>query len=319
MMRFSCAPMEGLTARVFRKAFVQHFPNDLRFYSPFISPTSSSDLSSTEMKDVQIADNQGIDLVPQILSNHANEFLFTVEKLQKLGYTEVNLNLGCPSGTVTARGRGSGFLKRKEELKLFLDEIYAGSPLPISIKTRVGFDSEEEFADILELYNRYPVHELIVHPRVRQDFYKGMVRMDAFALAVERSRAPVCYNGDIFSVEDFRAVTERFPTVQHVMIGRGLVANPALVRELNGGQKLTKEELMAYHETLLEGFRSLGWNDRPVISHMKEFWFYMSCLFPDHAKYRKRIGKAQDLTGYRMAVDSLFREQELLEHPAFRP
>lgn len=319
MMRFSCAPMEGLTARVFRKAFVQHFPNNLRFYSPFISPTSSPDLSSTEMKDVQLADNQGIDLVPQILSNHANEFLFTVEKLQKLGYTEVNLNLGCPSGTVTARGRGSGFLKRKEELKLFLDEIYAGSPLPISIKTRVGFDSEEEFADILELYNCYPVHELIVHPRVRQDFYKGLVRMDAFALAVECSRAPVCYNGDIFSVEDFRAVTERFPTVDHVMIGRGLVANPALVRELSGGAKLTKEELIAYHETLLEGFRSLGWNDRPVISHMKEFWHYMSCLFPDHAKYRKRIGKSQDLTGYRMAVDSLFREQELLEHPAFRP
>ncbi|MBR2481629.1 MAG: tRNA-dihydrouridine synthase family protein, partial [Oscillospiraceae bacterium] len=183
-MRFSCAPMEGLTARVFRKAFVQHFPNDLRFYSPFISPTSSSDLSSTEMKDVQLADNQGIDLVPQILSNHAHEFLFTVGKLQQLGYTEVNLNLGCPSGTVTARGRGSGFLKRKEELKVFLDEIYAGSPLPISIKTRVGFDCEEEFADILELYNRYPVHELIVHPRVRQDFYKGKVRMDAFALAM---------------------------------------------------------------------------------------------------------------------------------------
>lgn len=319
MMRFSCAPMEGLTARVFRKAFRQHFPNNLRFYTPFISPTSSPDLSSTEMKDVQLADNQGIDLVPQILSNHANEFLFTVEKLQKLGYSEVNLNLGCPSGTVTARGRGSGFLKRKEELKAFLDEIYAGSPLPISIKTRVGFDSEEEFAGILELYNRYPVHELIVHPRVRQDFYKGMVRMDAFALAVERSRAPVCYNGDIFSAEDFHAVTERFPTVEHIMIGRGLVANPALIRELSGGKKLTKEELMAYHETLLEGCRSLGWNDRPVISHMKEFWHYMSCLFPDHAKYRKRIGKSQDLTGYRMAVESLFREQELLEHPAFRP
>ncbi len=317
MMKLSCAPMEGLTGRVFRQAMMRHFPGNLRFYSPFISPTSSADLKSTEMKDVQPEENVGQDLVPQILSNHADEFLFTVEKLQKLGYTEVNLNLGCPSGTVTARGRGSGFLKRQEELKRFLDEIYAKSPLPISIKTRVGFSEESEFPALVELYNQYPVTELIIHPRVREDFYKGRVRLDAFAHAAEHAKAPLTFNGDIFTPGDLRALQERFPSLDSFMLGRGLVANPALARTLSGGAALTKEELYAFQQTIFDSFRALGWNDKVVIYHMKEYWHYMSALFPDAAKYRKRIGKAQDMSGYRMAVESLFREQELREDPGF--
>ncbi|MGM9662857.1 MAG: tRNA dihydrouridine synthase [Oscillospiraceae bacterium] len=311
-MRLYCAPMEGLTGRVFRQALTRHFPGSLRFYSPFISPTSSGSLRSHELRDVQPEENEGIELVPQILSNQAEEFLFTADKLRRLGYEEVNLNLGCPSGTVTARGRGAGFLRRREELERFLDRIYAAAPLPVSIKTRVGFSVEEEFPALLALFDRYPVRELIVHPRVREDFYKGSVRLEAFALAMAESRAPVCYNGDIFTPEDLAALRRRFPTLEAVMLGRGLIANPALARQLAGGAPLTKGELYDYHESLLTGFLALGWNDHSVISHMKEYWFYLCCLFPDSAKYRKRIGKAQDMTGYRMAVEGLFREQELL-------
>ncbi len=309
--------MEGLTGRVFRKAMMKHFPGNLRFYSPFISPTSSDNLKSTEMKDVQPEDNEGQELVPQILSNHADEFLFTAEKLRRLGYTEVNLNLGCPSGTVTARGRGSGFLRRKEELARFLDEIYAASPLPVSVKTRVGYAEEDEFPALVELYNRYPMTELIIHPRVREDFYKGRVRLDAFAHAAEHAKTPLCFNGDIFTPGDLQAIRERFPSVDSFMLGRGLVANPALARTLSGGSPLAKEELYAFQQTIFESFRALGWNDKVVICHMKEYWHYMTALFPDAHKYRKRIGKAQDMPAYRAAVESLFREQELREDPGF--
>lgn len=311
-MRLYCAPMEGLTGRVFRRALTRHFPGELRFYAPFISPSSSGSLRSRELRDVQPEENRGLELVPQILSNRAEDFLFTAEKLRRLGYGEVNLNLGCPSGTVTARGRGAGFLRRREELERFLDRVYADTPLPVSIKTRVGFAEEAEFPALLALFNRYPVRELIVHPRVREDFYRGAVRREAFALAMAESRAPVCWNGDVFTPEDLAALRRRFPDLEAVMLGRGLVANPALARQLSGGAALRKEELYGYHESLLAGFLALGWQERSVLSRMKEYWFYLCCLFPDCAKYRKRIGKAQDMTGYRMAVESLFREQELL-------
>lgn len=312
-MQISCAPMEGLTGRVFRAAMTQHFPGELRFYSPFISPTSSPDLRSKEMSDVQPEENRGQTLIPQILSNHAEEFLFTAEKLRRLGYSEVNLNLGCPSGTVTARGRGSGFLRRKEELQRFLDGIFAACPLRISIKTRVGYTEEDEFPALVELYNQYPVQELIVHPRVREDFYKGRVRLEAFAHAMANAKAPLCYNGDLFTPGDLTALRERFPALDRVMLGRGLVADPALARTLAGGAALRKEELYAFQQSLSDGFRALGWSDRVIICHMKEYWHYMTALFPDTAKYRKRIGKAQDMAAYRAAVESLFREQELRE------
>lgn len=310
-MILSCAPMEGLTGRVFRAALCRHFPTPLRFYAPFLSPTSSPDLRSKEMSDVQPEENRGQELIPQILSNHAEEFLFAADKLRRLGYTEVNLNLGCPSGTVTARGRGAGFLRRREELQRFLDEIFAACPLAISVKTRVGFAEEDEFPALVELYNQYPLRELIVHPRVREDYYKGAVRLDAFAHAVTHAKAPLCFNGDIFTPDDLAALLSRFPTLDRVMLGRGLVANPALARTLGGGAALTKEELYAFQQSLCDGFRALGWSERVVICHMKEYWHYMTALFGDAAKYRKRIGKAQDMAGYRMAVESLFREQEL--------
>ena len=302
-MRFSCAPMEGLTARVFRKAFVQHFPNNLRFYSPFISPTSSPDLSSTEMKDVQLADNQGIDLVPQILSNHANEFLFTVEKLQKLGYTEVNLNLGCPSGTVTARGRGSGFLKRKEELKAFLDEIYAGSPLPISIKTRIGFYEKDEFPAILELYNRYPVKELTIHPRIRAQFYKGSVDMDSFRYALEHSKNPLCYNGDLISLKKVREFGDAFPQVESVMIGRGLVGDPGMLSP--GGTDMAALE--AFYDELFAVYTDVFGGTRNAMFRLKENWRHLLCKFEGSEKLGKRLKKTTDAGEYKSLTHEIFR------------
>ena len=314
---FSCAPMEGLTGQVFRQTLLRHFPGDIRFFSPFISPTSSPSLDSREMRDVQPEDNKGVDLIPQILSNRAEDFLFTARKLEQLGYREVNLNLGCPSGTVTARGRGAGFLGRYEDLKQFLDRIFLDCPLPISVKTRLGVKSPDEFPALLSLFNCYPVKELIIHPRVREDFYRGPVRKDSFALAAAQVNMPLCYNGNIFTAVDFGLVRKEFPSVRSFMVGRGLIANPALIRELSGGAPIEKDELYSFHNGLMNGLKGLGWDDRVVLCHMKEYWYYMSCLFTERHKQLKRIGKAQSMSAYLGAVEALFRQESLVPGQGF--
>lgn len=316
-IKLSCAPMEGLTTRVYRAVLMRHFPADVRFYSPFISPTSSEELNSYEMRDVQPEQNEGITLIPQILTNHADEFLFTADKLARLGYTEVDLNLGCPSGTVVSRGRGAGFLAHPEELDAFLSAIFTSSPLPISIKTRVGLSDPAEFPGLLEIYNRYPATQLTVHPRVRTDFYRGMIHPESIRYAVEHSVLPLCYNGDIFTKQGFDALREEFPSLDSFMVARGQIANPALLRELSGGPAITKDELYAFQEDLFESYLALGWSAKSVLARMKEYWQYMSSLLQNQRRSFKRIAKSQDLTQYRVNVDFVFASDELVSGGGF--
>lgn len=166
--------------------------------------------------------------MPQVMTRRAEDFLWAAEQVADMGYGEVNLNLGCPSGTVTAKGKGAGFLARPEELDAFFEAVFTKVTLPVSVKTRLGIREAEEFDRLLEIYNRYPISELMIHPRVQRDFYKNTVRLDAFAAALARSRNPVVYNGDLVTPKDCTAFTRRFPEVETVMIGRGLIADPAL-------------------------------------------------------------------------------------------
>lgn len=305
--------MEGVTNHYYRTLHARFFPGSVdAYFSPFLSPTNSPRLSTKEMRDVLPENNEGVNLIPQILTNDSQGFLQTAEKLARLGYETVNLNLGCPSGTVVSKGRGAGFLADPAALDRFLDEIFSACPMPISVKTRIGMDSVEEFSDLLEIYNRYPITELTVHPRIRQEFYKGKPHLDCFAQAVEDSKIPLCYNGDIFCKKDYEAITQAFPSVQSVMLGRGLIGNPALARELSGGKRLEKEELRSFTEELVEIYRVQFSGDRNAICHMKELWFYMAPLFTNHEKYAKKINKAQRMSDYQAAVASLFREQELI-------
>lgn len=316
-IKLACAPMEGLTTRVYRAVLMRHFPADVRFYSPFISPTSSEELNSHELRDIQPEDNEGITLIPQILTNHADEFLFTADKLARLGYTEADLNLGCPSGTVVSRGRGSGFLAHPEELDAFLAAIFASSPLPISIKTRVGVNDPSEFPRLLDIYNRYPATQLTIHPRVRKDFYRGPIHPECISYAVEHSRLPLCYNGDIFTKQDFDRLREAFPTIDSFMLARGQIANPALLRRLSGGAEITKDELYAFQNDLFESYLALGWSEKSVLARMKEYWQYMSSLLQNQHKSFKRIAKSQDLAQYRANVDFVFASDALVPGGGF--
>ena len=309
--------MEGLTTYIWRGVLRRHFPGPDRYLSPFISPCSSAALQSKELRDVQPETNREVPLTPQILSNRSADFLFTAEKLRRLGYQTVDLNLGCPSGTVTSRGRGAGFLACPERLETFLDEIFAACPLPISLKTRLGVRQPEEFWPLLALFGRYPASALTVHFRVREEFYGGTPHRELLAEALRQSRLPLCYNGDVFTRADFDALTASHPTLGAVMIGRGAVANPAIFREIRGGPPLSQAELRDFHDDLLESYLALQWGAHNTLHRMKEYWFYMSCLFSDARADRKRIQKARDLPEYLDAVDTLFRERRVLPGRGF--
>lgn len=307
-MEYYFAPMEGVTTHIYRRIHASMFPGCGIYYAPFLVACQGRGFKARELMCLAPENNPGVVLVPQLLSSDPAAFHASARQLADMGFGEVDLNLGCPSGTVVSKHRGSGMLAAPDELDRFLDEVFSGTSTAISVKTRLGLASPEEFAKILEIYNRYPISKLIVHPRVRMDFYNGEPNLAAFRLAYEGSRAPVCYNGNIFSRRGFDRVLSEFPELKAVMLGRGCVADPALIRVLSGGQSLRSDELREFHDALFEAYRAEYSGDKNVLQRMKELWFYMSAMFPDSARQMKRIYKSQRCPDYIAAVDALFGE-----------
>lgn len=307
-MNYYFAPMEGVTTNLFRREHARMFPGADRYYAPFLVACGAHGFKMSELRDLLPERNPGFALVPQLLSNDAVAFLAAARQLRDMGYTEVNLNLGCPSGTVVTKRRGAGFLAVPEELDAFLDTVFSSSDIAVSVKTRTGVKSHEEFVRILEIYNKYPIRELTIHPRVRTDLYKNTPNLGVFAVAYEKSRIPLCYNGDLFTIRDCEDIISRFPALPAVMLGRGAVANPALFRECRGGSPLAAEELGEFLTRLMAAYREEYSGDRAVLHRMKELWYYMGSLFPDSARQRKRILKSQTCSDCTLAIDALFRE-----------
>jgi tRNA-dihydrouridine synthase len=212
-MNFYFAPMEGLTGYVYRNAHHAFFDRINKYFTPFIVANQSDRFRTRELNDILPENNQGINLVPQLLTNNAKDFIHTSKKINLLGYNEINLNLGCPSRTVVSKNRGSGFLSKTKELDEFLDEIFTQSITKISVKTRIGRDRPEEFYELIQIYNKYPIAEVIIHPRIQKDFYKNKPNLKIFRETSILSNNPVCYNGDIHSVTDFKEFTADFPGV----------------------------------------------------------------------------------------------------------
>ena len=225
----------------------------------------------------------------------------------------MNLNLGCPSGTVTAKGKGAGFLAEPQKLDAFLDEIFSKLDMKISIKTRIGTHYEEDWDYLLAIYEKYPIHELIIHPRIQTDMYRGVPRLGAYEKAVSRLKMPLCYNGNLFSIADYKRITQRFPDTDCFMYGRGLITNPGLVSEIRDGVQPGKAVLRQFHDCLLEEYKELLSGERNVLFRMKELWSYMAVSFTNYEKYAKKIKKSQHLSDYQAAVSSLFAEQELAD------
>ena len=312
-MKFYLAPMEGITGHIYRTSYEKYFHNIDKYFTPFIVPNQSVSLKTKELKDLLPQNNKGLNIVPQILTNDAEGFILTANKLKQLGYEEINLNLGCPAGTVVSKKRGSGFLAYPEELDKFLDEIYKIDNMKISIKTRLGKERADEFYKLIEIYNKYPLEELIIHPRTREDFYGNTPNLEVFKDALKLSKHSICYNGDIFTLNSYNKIINEFPEVNKVMLGRGILANPGLIGEIKNNEFANKEIIKMFHDEIFEKYTILLNEDKNAMYRMKELWGYMSHIFTNNKKYYKKIKKAQKAIDYKNAVNSLFIEQDIIK------
>lgn len=307
-MKYYLAPLEGVTSYIYRNAYHRHFYPMDKYFTPFITAHPDKRFSTREKKELSPENNQGLFVVPQILANRASDFLKTAADVRAMGYEEVNLNLGCPSGTVVAKKKGSGFLAYPDELREFLNEIYEKSDMKISIKTRIGKEDAAEFERILAIYNEFPVYELIIHPRVQTDFYRNTPNIDAYRFACRESLAPLCYNGDINDRFSYDRLLSEFPDIDAVMCGRGVIANPGLIGELAMRQKMSMESFRSFHNEIYQEYREVSNGDRNVLFKMKELWSYMGRLFPEDSKLLKKLKKAEKLVVYEDVVNQLFAE-----------
>ena len=300
-MRYYFAPMEGITDSIYRSLHHAHFGGVDRYYMPFLSPTQHRSLTPKEARELPKADSVSFMAVPQILTKHSEDFLWAASVCRDLGYDEVNLNLGCPSGTVVAKGKGSGMLRDLAALDAFLEGIFKAAPLPISVKTRLGIESSEEFPRLMDIFNRYPICELTVHPRVRKQFYSGDVHKEMFDYALKTSKNPLCYNGDILTKEQ----ADSCPT-DSVMLGRGLVADPGM---LIGGTQVDK--LAPFMKELEEEYTVLFGGVRNAMFRLKEHWGMLLPRFDNSEKLGKRLRKTTDLAEYHAIIAEIFSTLKL--------
>ncbi len=305
-MHYYFAPMEGLTDHTFRYLHHRYFPGIDNYYMPFLSPTMHRTLSPREARELPMADSVPFTAVPQILTKNPEDFLWAAHVCADLGYQQVNLNVGCPSGTVVAKGKGAGMLRDLWALDAFLETVMTLSPLPISVKSRLGLEDAAEFPAILEVFNRYPLQQLQLHPRVRKDFYSGKVNMEAFRYCAEHSSNPLCYNGDLCSLADIAAFSAEFLKIEAVMIGRGLIADPGMLTP----QGTTAADLEAYMNDLLDTYIHIFGGSRNAMFRLKEHWSFLLPRFRDSEKLGKRLRKTTDVSEYRAITREIFATLE---------
>lgn len=319
-MKLLFAPLDGITGFTYRNLHHALFDGVNAHYAPFISPTVNEEMRGKEIRDILPENNKGINLVPQILANRSDFFIRGAEQLIDMGYTdEININIGCPSGTVTSKNKGSGFLRDLDGMNRFLDEVYTWNdnlenPLALTVKTRIGYETAYEFQDILDVYNKYPIPLLIVHPRTKKQMYKERANLDAFQYAYDNSKNALCYNGDINTLEDYEYIKKRFSKIEYAMIGRGMITNPNLANEINGEEKLTLDQIKKYHDTFYDEFEKIFESDKHLLFKMKEFWNYVSKNFVKENEICKMIRKCQSLDKYKAYAQIIVESYDLKEY-----
>ena len=305
-MKHYFAPMEGITDSIYRRVHHQYFPGIDRYYMPFFSPTMHRCLTRKEDRELPIADSVSFTAIPQVLTKNPEDFLWAAQQCADRGYSEVNLNVGCPSGTVVAKGKGAGMLADPESLDRFLEHIFSKTPIPVSVKTRVGLKEDEEFPHLLDIFNKFPICELIIHPRVRTDFYQPPLRLSSFSYALENSKLPLCYNGDIGSMKTLKETQLRFPQVDAFMIGRGLVGDPGMLTPDGTNVKVLEQ----FHAHLLEEYSVCFGSARNAMFRMKENWHYLSDHFKGGEKLFKSLRKTTDLEEFQRLSTEIFHTLE---------
>ena len=303
MMKIDFAPLEGITDSIYRKAHHAHFGGVDRYFMPFLSPTMHNTLTNKEDRELPMADSVDFCAVPQILTKVPADFLWAAQICADRGYEEVNLNIGCPSGTVVSKGKGAGMLANPVHLDDFFNEVFSKSRISVSVKTRIGVTDAGEFPRLVEIFNQYPIKELIIHPRTRKDFYKAPIHMDAFEYAYTHCTAPLSYNGDVCNSDDIAAIQAQFPKLERIMIGRGLVGDPGMLTRSG----TTAESLETFHTTLTQEYIKAFGSERNAMFRLKENWHHLICRFEGGEKLYKRLRKTTDIHEFRSITTEIFR------------
>jgi tRNA-dihydrouridine synthase len=304
------APLHGVTDRIFRNAYVNNFEGFDLAVAPFIATTQIDKEKKVVFSELQPQDNRRIRTIPQILSKDPPRFCELAQGLFELGYDSINWNLGCPYPMVARKGRGAGMLPHPQLIDQLLDYCLPRLKPKLSIKLRLGLIAPDEIDRVLPVLNRYPLQEIIIHPRTARQMYTGTVDLDAFERCLSLSTHPVVYNGDITSAAVYRHLARRFASVNGWMIGRGALSNPFLPAEIKGLAVPTQEQKLArlfkYHQQMYEEYLKVYRSPRHFVDKMKSFWGYLADGFENSHKIRKRIRKVQNMPHYLDEVDRLF-------------
>lgn len=309
------APLHGVTNRVFRQAYFRFFPGFDAAMAPFIQSVKAGSRVATHFKDLLPGYDPAFPVIPQILGNDASDFVDTARVMADLGYHEVNWNLGCPYPMVTGKGRGSGLLPQPERIDAFLYQVCSRSPIPVSVKLRLGFREPQEILALMPVLNRYPLIRVVIHPRLASQMYDGQVDLDGFGLALALSLHPVMYNGDIRDLKTFETLATRFPGIQEWMLGRGAISDPFLSARIQGlpspcrqatGLQAQAAIIKSFHDELLDAYQDLLSGQKHVMDKMKEVWTFLGPWFSSDQRWLKKIAGAKTLDAYRAAVELAF-------------
>ena len=321
-IRLSLGPFQGITDAPFRNVFKKHFGGIDKFYTPFFTGIQKDHAKNLQVEEIDPACNDVETLTPQILSTDAEEILRFAAQCKLLGYKEINLNMGCPFPRVANKKRGSGLLPYPEKIDAMLNRVFEQIEVGFSVKCRLGYVNPDEIYTVIEVFNKYPLSELIIHPRIGKQLYKGEADVKRFAELIPMIKAPLVYNGDIVSVESFERIQKEVQPVNEFMLGRGLLANPFLAEEIVGylpsvgepsrGSR-NDERLHAYVIDLYEDRLRHAGGSPKVLGRMKELWSYLMYSFDEPQVIWRKIKKINALREYEEAVETIFKEH--LIHP----
>ena len=302
------APLQGLTDHTFRRVFPKHFGGIERAYTPYFSINSKNMPSKNKVAKFLVAGRESFEIVPQVLTTEAKAFSAFTELVSDMGITLVNLNMGCPFKVVTKKGKGAGMLPHPEKVDAFLEEITTTSKIAVSLKVRLGLKSESELFELIPVFNRYPVKEIIIHPRIGSDYYEGRPNRDLYEEAEAKLKPEVIYNGDIFSVEDYHAYADRFPHAKKVMLGRGILQNPLLCEQLKGigSNESRGSRVKSYLDELVMALANDRTGGEKFPQGIKEFWWYLSKNFNHPEAVFDLIKVENTFEGYHTAVEKVF-------------
>ena len=297
-MKLYFAPLEGITTYTYRNTHAKMFGGCDAYFAPFVNPSDNEKVGKRVIRDILPERNKNMPLKIQVLTNSSDAFLRFAGMAKEMGYDEININVGCPASTVVKKGRGAGFLRDTEALERFFDEIFTKTDIKISVKTRTGYFSNDEMDELMRIYNKYPLSLLVIHPRCRADFYNGTPHMEVFEKAIATSKNPVCISGDIRTVADYRRISDKFPDMDSVMLGRGAIANPALFREIRGGKAVTTEEIIEFSRELMKNYLTVLQSEVFTLYKLKEIWVYILQNYPEEKKIAKAVKKSRNLNEF---------------------